>query len=337
MNHHRLLLATTAATATLLISAPLAVAAPDTTGAQAAAGYLTSQLVDGSHLTSEFGDQSITADAVLALVAAGRAEDKPAIEAMTGYLEQTAATYTATGPEAAAKLTLVTLATGADPAAFGGQDLPAQIKDGVAADGSFGAFPGPYASGLAMVALTRAGQEIPQPMVDWLLSGAAEGGGWGYDPSQPADADSTGMALLGLAAVPSPGDQVTAAIDAGTAWAVANRSADGSWPGFAPVNSTATLGSALVALGTDQPESVAYLLSQQQPDGGLATGADGATGADLLATAQGTLLLAGASYLDLAPAATAALAPGMEIPLWSLVGLIGLAIVAVVVVEYRRL
>lgn len=306
---------TAALAAPFLLVAPIASAQPDPAAAQRAAGFLVANLADGNHLTSEFGDESITADAVLALVAADRTEDAGTIDAMVGYLEERAAGY-ATSPEAAAKLTLVALATDHDPAAFGGTNLVETVTAGVQPDGSFGAFPGPYASGLGLIALAGTDSDIPPAMTDWLLSRAAAGGGWGYDAGQPADADSTGMAILGLKAVPEPSGDVTAAIDAAVAWAGSARQADGSWAGFAPVNSTATLGSALQAAGVDQPDAVAYLTGLQLADGGLPTGAEGGTAGDLLATAQGTLLLAGTSYLDPAPATAAAPAGNPNAILW---------------------
>ncbi len=290
---------TTALAASLLLVAPSAAAEPDTAAAGRAAGYLVGQVADGDHLTSEFGDESITADAVLALAAAGRSEDTATIDALLGYLEGRTAQY-ATSPESAAKLTLVALATGRDPRSFGGTDLVSAVSAGVQPDGSFGAFPGPYASGLGMIALAGSGEPVPATMTDWLVSRAAPEGGWGYDQGQPADADSTAMAILGLRALPEPSETAAAAVEAAVAWAQATRQPDGSWAGFAPVNSTALLGSALQAAGLDQPEAVAYLAGLQLPDGGLPTGVAGATTPDLLATTQATLLLAGDSYLSLA-------------------------------------
>lgn len=333
--HSRLLAAGTAAlAASLLLSAPLASAAPDPDAAGRAAGFLVANLVDGNHLTSEFGDESITADAVLALVAADRDSDAATIDAMVAYLEERAPGY-ATSPEAAAKLTVVAVATKRDPAAFGGTDLVSLVSAGVQPDGSFGAFPGPYASGLGLIALSATGTDIPPAMAQWLLERADPGGGWGYEPGQPADADSTGMAILGLKAVPQPDASITAGIEAATAWAVGAQQPDGSWPGFAPVNSTAVLGQALQAAGIDQPEATAYLVELQQADGGLPTGAEGATGSDQLATAQGTLLLAGTSYL--APAGTAA-APywtPANIVAWAVLAALGIAVVVVAVKQPR--
>lgn len=326
---------TAALAAPFLLIAPIASAQPDTAAAQRAAGFLVGKLVDGNHLTSEFGDESITADSVLALVAADRAADAGAVDAMVAYLEERAPGY-ATSPEAAAKLILVALATDHDPADFGGTDLVATVTAGVGEDGSFGAFPGPYASGLGLIALARTDNEIPPAMIDWLLSRTATGGGWGYDAGQPADADSTGMAILGLTAVPDPSAEVTAAIDAAVAWAGSARQPDGSWAGFAPVNSTATLGSALQVVGVDQPEAVAYLTGRQLPDGGLPTGAEGGTAADLLATAQGTLLLAGTSYLDPAPASVTAPAGNPNAILWwGVVVALGAAVGVIAAVQRR--
>lgn len=332
----RLLAAGVAAiAASVFLSAPPASAAADPQAAERAAGYLAANLVDGNHLTSEFGDESITADAVLALVAAGRDQDAGAIDAMVGYLEQQTPGY-ATTPESAAKLVIVALATEHDPAAFGGTDLVSLVSGGVQPDGSFGAFPGPYASGLGLIALAGTGSEIPPAMAQWLVDRADPAGGWGYEPGQPVDADSTGMAILGLTALPEPTQATTAALDAAITWAGTARQPDGSWPGFAPANSTAVLGSALQAAGVEQPEAVAYLVGLQQADGSLPTGAPGGA-SDPLATAQGTLLLAGASYLSPVPEPAAApVWNTTNLVLWGAIVALGVGVGIFLVIRRRR-
>jgi len=324
----------TALAVSVSLSAPVAAAAADPDAAGSAAGYLVTNLVDGNHLISDFGNESITADAVLALVAADRDEDAAAIDAMVGYLEQQAPSY-ATSPEAAAKLVIVALATGKDPAGFGGTDLVSLVKAGVQPDGSFGAFPGPYASGLGLIALARTGSEIPAAMTDWLVGRADPAGGWGYEPGQPADPDSTGMAILGLKALPQPTEATTAAIDAAVTWAGSARQADGSWAGFAPVNSTAVLGSALQEAGVEQAEAVAYLVGVQQPDGGLPTGAEGGAASDPLATTQAGLLLAGTSYLSPVPETTEPGWDATNIALWGLIAALGIGVAIAMVVRRR--
>ena len=264
-----------------------------------AADFVAGSLIGGDHLTSQFGDESATADGLLALVAGGGHASE--VAAMTAYLQSHASTY-ATSPDAAAKLALVAGAVGADPSAFGGVDLVALMADGVAADGAFGAYPGPYSSGLGMIAMQRSGSPVPSPMVTWLIGQQQDDGGWSYEPTAPSDTDSTGMALLGLAALPNPDAATIAAIDAGKAWVQANQAADGSWAGTAPVNSTAVLAMAQLATGLDSAKAVAWLAAAQLADGGLPAQAGGDT-ADALATAQAALPLAGLTYTSVGAAA----------------------------------
>ena len=306
----RLAGALTAGVATLscLFAAPPAHAAtPDPNPAVRAADFVAGSLVGGDHLTSQFGDESATADGLLALAAGGSHPGE--VAAMTAYLQAHASAY-ATSPEAAAKLVLVAAAAGADPKNFGGVDLVELMADGVAADGAFGQYPGPYSSGLGLIAMRRCGDPAPDSMTTWLVGQQQPDGGWGFDPTAPSDTDSTGMALLGLAALPAPDAATTAAIDAAKAWVQANQQADGSWAGAAPVNSTAVLAMAQLATGLDATKAVAWLASTQLTDGGLPTQAGG-TAADPLATAQAALPLAQATYLSVgANAAT----PGSATP-----------------------
>ncbi|MDR1767485.1 MAG: terpene cyclase/mutase family protein, partial [Propionibacteriaceae bacterium] len=287
-------------TATTCIATPVAAQA-ETPPADRAASYLVSQLVDGDHLEAAFGAESITADGLLALAATGNADFADAIAAMAGYLEKHAADYAGSSPEAAAKLALAAQAARADPTAFGGVDLIAEVEDGVNADGSFGATPMPYSAGLAMVALARAGRAVNPELTSWLVSQASGDGSFSYSKGGAADPDNTAGAVLGLVAASSDATGAGAALDAAKRWAASSQQDDGHWEGMSPVNSTAVLGSALLAAGVPQPEATAWLADQQLPDGSLPAkpGGDG----DLFATAQAVLLLAGGDYLTVSAAA----------------------------------
>ena len=232
---------------------------------------------------------------------------------MLGYLKTNAASYAADGPEAAAKLAIVAAATGSDATAFGGVDLIAKVNAGIAPDGAFGSWVGPFAQGLGMVALARNGEPIPASMVTWLTDSLYRNsdGGYGFSTGADSDGDSTGMALLALLAVPSPTCEVSTAIVAAEAWSASNQASAGYWAGYSPVNTTGILGSALQAAGLDQPEAVTWLAGQQVSDGGLPAELNGTT-SDLMATVQGIFLLAGTSYLDVptkSPAVTATAVP----------------------------
>ncbi len=295
----RLLIAVLAIALSLVAPRP-AVAAPSATEALAqATTYLSTTIGSDDHLSSEFGNEGITADAVLALAASGDPAQKPTIDKLVTWLQGQAKAYTAKSPEGAAKLALVAAATATDPTSFGGVDLVAVINKGIAKDGAFGSFPGAFAQSLGIIALSRAGATVPTAMADWLLSQQEKDGGFSYQLGKPADADNTGLAAVALAALGTP--DATASLTKAIAWATKNQQADGSWQGFSPVNSTAVMGMGLIAAKADPAKALAYLAGQQLADGALPN----AGKADLLATVQGMLTLAGQPYLTVSTATEA--------------------------------
>lgn len=279
--------------------APTAARAADDSAATAkAAAYLAAQ-IKTDHVESSWGDVGATADVVLALAAARDSQYDDEIAAMVGYLKTNASGYIDGSPEAAAKLALVAATVGADPTSFGGKDLIAGVKAGIAADGAFGGWPGPFAQGFGVLALARNGEAVPQEMVSWLLdSGFHNGdGGYAFSETDPSDGDSTGMAVLALAALPDPScDVLTTILDA-KEWSADAQNAAGYWAGYSPVNTTGVLGSALQSVGAGQTKALSWMVGQQLADGGLPASLGGAT-SDLMATTQGIFLLAGTSYLD---------------------------------------
>nr|NLI48993.1 hypothetical protein [Propionibacterium sp.] len=251
-------------------------------------------------------DVGVAADSLLALAAVDDAALAPQAAQLLEVVRGGAATYAAASPVGAAKLVLVAVALGQDPADFAGVDLVAAVKAGLRDDGSFGEVPGPYASALGMIALTRAQEQVPPAMARFLVRQANPDGGFGSGAGKPSDAESTGLAMLGMLTQTdsiSARDAVTRAI----AWAVAQQLPDGSWRGEAnDITATAQLGSALQAAGQPQPRAVQYLVGQQLADGAFPEQGQ----PSLLATQQATLLLADTSYLSVgSPALARALAP----------------------------
>ncbi|MCL1838601.1 MAG: terpene cyclase/mutase family protein [Propionibacteriaceae bacterium] len=269
--------------------------AADMDAAHEAAAFITSQLVGGDHLESPFGNESITADAVLALLATQSSDFDAEIASMGRFLAQSP--YVSSGPEAASKLAIVATAIGADPRTFGSFDLIAAIKAGIGADGAFGSYPMPYSSALAIIALIRSGEDVDPQLVSWLIEQAEPDGSFSFQKGGSADPDNTGMVIQALSALDNLSAQASQTLENAKRWAQDSQQADGSWIGFASVNSTALLGSSLLVTGVDQTKAITYLAQTQAASGGLP--ANPGAEPDLLATAQAILLLSEQSYLTL--------------------------------------
>lgn len=277
-------------------------------GAEAikAADYIVSTFKPGT--ATPYGETGTAADSLIALASVDDPKYGSDIQGIVTFLKDNATDYVkpdASGASGAAKLALVAAVVEADAADFGGVDLLATIKAGIGSDGSFGAWPGPFASGLAMVALSRNGEQVPDAMVDFLLTYAeprADGAGGGFacgiypfdakGDCPAADPDSTGMAVLGLQAAGSA--KATAAAAAALEWLVSTQQADGSWKNYSPVNSTGLVGPLFPASSEQATKASAYVAAQQLASGALSTGTE--ANADLLATQQGILALTGTTY-----------------------------------------
>lgn len=295
------------------------------TEATKAADYIVSTFEPGT--ATPYGEIGSAADSLLALAATDDPKYAADIDGILAFLKKNAKAYVApkaSGAGGAAKLALVAAAVEADATDFGGVDLLKTVEAGVAATGAFGSWPGPFASGMAMVALVRNGEQVPEKMVDHLLTYAeprtgGAGGGFActtypFDAKTgcpAADPDSTAMAILGLQAVGSAraGTAATTALE----WLAGAQQADGSWQNYAPVNSTGLVGPLFPAGSEQATRATGYVIAQQLPSGALTTGAD--TKADLLATQQGILALAGKTYATIGePAATTPSAPATTAP-----------------------
>lgn len=194
-----------ASAGTLLAWPSPASAAPVTSDpAAAAAGWLSTRLVDGDHIEVEidlngdgeitdderFPDYGLTADTVLALAAAGVGGES--IEAATDYLAANVEAYVGDGdtnddgvddPDgeyyagALAKTLLVTAVTGRDGTDFGGVDLQSrllslELPSGRFADVSaFGEFSNNVGQSFAALALVRTAPDLLSPAAAAFLSG----------------------------------------------------------------------------------------------------------------------------------------------------------------------
>lgn len=294
--------------------------------AQAAAGWLARQLVDGDHFEAEFGgerfpDQGLTADAVIAFDAADVSQSfatqatawlaRPDI--MSGYLGNgTAESYA--GPHA--KLALVAIAQGLDPATFGGVDLIAGLHARLTDSGrfsdlsAFGDFSNAITQSLAVITMVRIGSDADaEAGAEYLAGAACDDGGFPLNFEQAtcvSEPDATGFAVQALLA---------AGLDAGAAldYLQGVQRDDGGFGGAGPTeptnaNSTALAAQALRSGDRDAAADAAagYLTSLQvgcagpaEQRGAVAYDASGFEASTAIrATAQAVTALSGTGLLD---------------------------------------
>lgn len=288
-----------ASTASLALLAPAALAAPnDAESAEAAAAYIAENLVP-----EEVGT-GVTADGVLALLAAGGHDEQ--VAELTDLLEEQAQDYAGAGGAGAGKLALVAAATGRDATDFGGVDLLAAITDSLAEDGACDAsWPSAFGNSLCILGLDRNDADVPAELLASSYSFQdSETGAFGFQTEDgfTADTDSTGLMLAALSGV---ADDRDAALSAAAArdYLLEAQTEDGYWEGYSPINSTGLVAPALETLGADIDTAVEWVAGQQLEDGGLPNVLDGET-SDIMATNQGILPLTGESLLSVGEGGT---------------------------------
>ncbi len=256
--------------------------APATGNPTAAAAYLVTQLVDGTHLNFPGGttpNYGGTADLAIALAATGTQDT--VLATVVSYLEQHVADYAdpdaaATdfpGPYsgAAAKLALLAEITGQDPTAFGGFDLVTTLTGNLCsaatADGActaagefYQAFSG-VSQALGVLALARAGVTPPAATVTRLGQLQCPDGGFSSEliaagAACTSDVDTTGYAVQALEAASGTGPAISAAVS----FLLSAQQADGGFDGASGenTNSTALAVQALIAASQSfAPQTIA--------------------------------------------------------------------------------
>jgi energy-coupling factor transport system substrate-specific component len=81
---------------------------------------------------------------------------------------------------------------------FGGRNLPAELRRNRAPSGSFSGQVNLTAFGVLALRSAGASHSAVARSARWLRRAQNHNGGWGFQPSAPSDADSTGAALQGL-------------------------------------------------------------------------------------------------------------------------------------------
>jgi hypothetical protein len=314
--------ATGAASAT---TAPTVTADP----AQAAAGWLDNQFVDGTHFNfpnSTFYWGGLTASGVFALAAAKVGQSR--IDAALGYMAANVdsdadleGSFGGPFDGSVATAALAAMVGGADPTSFGGHNLllalksdqctqvsaPTSQTDTTPTCPAIGSARNIFSSvseSLAILADSRGAAAHGLPYapsaaaIIYFLSLQCPNGGFTGETSACTDdtkasVDETAYAAMALAALGGRSTELAKA----NAWLVSQRNAAGYWvaQGGPDVDSTGLAAAALSGAGVDVSASRSWLASQQVTDG--PTVGAGAT--------RGALKYQGAFSADNAPKATA--------------------------------
>lgn len=281
----------------------------------------TQQQPDGGFTNgfSEGSDLGTTCDVILAIAAAGQDVNTWVSKGGNTPLDYLKAQLLAGAVKQVsqkAKVVLALLAVDEDPAQFGGHDLLAELN--AAYDDTTGSYGGNlFDQALVILALTAAGQAVPEAAVDYLLDRQAEDGAWalfGDTQAGAGDTNTTALVLQALAAVGRK-EGVTEAL----AYLRKVQNEDGGFPYQKPsqygtdtdANSTAVVLQALMALGEDLDDwapadsnPLEALEALYDPSSGAFLWQAAVPGANVLATAQAIPALAGYTFvqLPLAPA-----------------------------------
>lgn len=197
-----------------------------------AANYLEQQLAATGYMLQSYGypDQGLTADAILALDAAGTGHDAAA--KATKNLVDDPVAYTGFGDPtevyagAVAKLLTIAIAQGIDPTAFGTFDVLATLQGLEAPNGRFsdisdyGDNSNTFGQSFALIGLHRAGEPVSADARAYLLAQQCANGGFklymddaGCTTDADADPDATAMAVQALVAVGGSATEVDDALD----------------------------------------------------------------------------------------------------------------------------
>lgn len=324
-----------AAIATFALAPPAAAAGYQVTTdpVSAAAGWLSTQFVDGSHLPTPNGDhfdqkygkdyfpnQGVNADVIFGLAAAKTAAGS--IDKALQYLDTFADAYadlsgSQGGPYdgAVGKLALAAIVAGDDPTDFGGSNLMATLAKDECPAASTTCTPGAAANifssvseSFVILAEARTAGKKYTPSTDalaYLVSLQCGSGGFtdGVTAcgSGPADLDATSYALMALSAAGGHRTEIRAAVG----WLKGQQESAGYWisQDIPNANSTGLAAAALAGEGEDVSTARTWLRSQQ-----VGAGAPGA----------------GAVKYDgkMTPATTAATSPSVLATAQALIGLV---------------
>lgn len=288
-----------------------------TDAALAGAAWLEGELQEGVLFNRQYKtpDHSTTVELAYALMAVDH--DSAALEDISTALAEGVDAYTSPGEDvyagSTAKLVSFAADTGADPHAFGGEDLVTQLEERTADDGAaagriadqsaYGDYANSFGQAWAVRGLTLAGSDEAEAARDFLLQQQCEEGFIRLYFAKPKDADQT---CDGAGAEPEPVDTtalayvllhdlaaddpvLAEALDHGIEYIKAQQAEDGSFSGGSGTavvpnsNSTGLAGWALHLAGEDDAaaEAATWVRARQlgECEGPLADDA-GAIGFD---------------------------------------------------------
>jgi Prenyltransferase and squalene oxidase repeat len=263
-----------------------------------------------------YADFGLTIDGAFALAATG--DEDPALKGIVAFLDAggkdphgyTVNTWTGIGTRYASggsigDEALLAQVAGDNPRDFGGHDLIAALNASVCARASTGgntscAGPGNYAyatsvfdQALGIIAQMRASQasEAAAP-IRYLESLRNTDGSFPslIPDSHDQDVDSTAMAVMALALVPTAA--AAADVRSGVAWIASRQEGDGGFPGTSgdSVNSTGLAIQALTLKGARYRAQIdaalGFLAAEQNRDGGFNVAARGQRGSNVRASTQ---------------------------------------------------
>lgn len=275
--------------------------------------WLVAQQLDDGGFSTGFApgsDLGASADAAIALASAG--QDPAAVSAqdvsLMDYLATTVAESDFQGfPGLAAKVALAVTAAGGDARQFGGTSLIDLILAGYdPGSGLFGT--GTFDSALAVLALSAAGETLPEGAVDGLLATRIDDGSYAFTGDTTpggGDSNTTALVVQALGAAGADENQIQPSID----YFRSVQNEDGGWTYQKPsdfgeatdANSTALVMQALLASGESLEawgHPVDALLVFQDSSGAFGFN-DAMPDPSLLATVQAIPALAGIDFTDL--------------------------------------
>lgn len=281
------------------------IAAAQTDALPAARNWLLAQQNENGSWSDGFtqrGGGGITAEAVIALWAAG-VDVKSLEPSPTAYLKNfTNQNATTLRPALAAKLTLAAVLLDEEIARFSGVNLIEVMVSETSPEGMMGS--STFEHCLITLALIAAEQPVPTQAVSFIQQNANPDGGWGFAPADASDTNTTALCLQALMAAEDAGES----LDQALAYLREQQNSDGGWAFQKPSNfstasepySTSWVVMALNAADQNLAEwgdPLGWLREFQTEDGAFQYHlAD-----PIWATVQALPALAGVSLLDIHP------------------------------------